>query len=120
MPPNDTVPRDRYLDFLRVLGVGIVVVGHWAVFMVFWEGDTIRGINALSVIPAIRPVTWIVQVMPLMFFIGGFANSRSLDRHVSVRSFLSNRLVRLLWPTTVFIGVWLVLGVVQAVADPGV
>ena len=96
----------------------IVVVGHWAVFMVFWEGDTIRGVNALSVIPAIRPVTWIVQVMPLMFFIGGFSNHRSLDRHGgSVQAFLRNRMVRLLGPTAVFIGVWLVLGVVQAAAD---
>jgi len=86
--------------------------------VVFWEGDTIRGINALSVIPAIRPVTWIVQVMPLMFFLGGFANARSLDRREgSVTSFLRDRLVRLLWPTGVFVGAWLVLGLLQAAAD---
>ncbi len=96
----------------------IVVFGHWAVFMVFWEGDSIRGINALSVIPAIRPVTWIVQVMPLMFFLGGFANVRALDRRQgSVASFLRDRLVRLLWPTAVFVGAWLALGLVQAAAD---
>ncbi|MCJ7726296.1 MAG: acyltransferase, partial [Acidimicrobiia bacterium] len=117
-PAGPSVERDRFIDLLRVAGVAIVVLGHWAVFVVFWEGDTIRGVNALSVIPAIRPITWIVQVMPLMFFIGGFSNSRSLDRHGgSVRAFLSNRMIRLLGPTAVFIGVWLVLGVVQAVAD---
>jgi len=111
------VVRDRYIDLLRVLGVTVVVLGHWAVFVVFWEGDTIRGINALSVIPAIRPVTWIVQVMPLMFFLGGFANARSLDRREgSVTSFLRDRLIRLLWPTGVFVGAWLVLGLVQAAA----
>ncbi len=90
---GELVERDRFIDLLRVIGVAIVVFGHWAVFVVFWEGDTIRGVNALSVIPALRPVTWIVQVMPLMFFIGGFANSRSLDRHEgSTRAFLSNRI----------------------------
>ncbi|MCB2223961.1 MAG: acyltransferase [Actinobacteria bacterium] len=110
--------RDRYVDLLRVVGVCVVVFGHWAVFMVFWEGDAIRGVNALSVVPALRAATWVVQVMPLMFFVGGFSNARSFDRHGgSVRSFLSNRLVRLLWPTTVFIGVWLALGVIQAAAD---
>lgn len=117
-PGSPLLERDRFIDLLRVAGVVMVVVGHWAVFMVFWEGGTIRGVNALSVIPAIRPITWIVQVMPLMFFIGGFSNHRSLDRHGgSVRAFLSNRMVRLLRPTAVFIGIWLVLGVVQAAAD---
>jgi len=110
--------RDRFIDLLRVVGVTAVVLGHWAVFVVFWEGDTIRGINALSVIPAIRPVTWVLQVMPLMFFIGGFSNARSLRLSGgSARSFLSNRMVRLLWPTAVFIAVWLVLGLIQAVAN---
>ena len=110
--------RDRFIDLLRVVGVAIVVLGHWAVFMVLWEGDTIHGVNALSVIPSIPPVTWIVQVMPLMFFIGGFSNARSLDRSSgSVRSFLSNRMVRLLWPTAIFIGIWLVLGLIQAAAN---
>lgn len=113
-----TPERDRYIDLLRVVGVAIVVLGHWAVFMVFWEGDTIRGVNALSVIPALRPVTWVVQVMPLMFFVGGFSNARSLQRfRGSVRAFLSNRMVRLLWPTAVFVGVWMLLGVVQAALD---
>ncbi len=114
-PPAE---RDRFIDLLRVAGVAVVVVGHWAVFMVFWEGDVIRGVNALSVIPAIRPMTWVVQVMPLMFFIGGFSNARSLEHHQrSARSFLGDRMVRLLWPTVVFITVWLVLGLIQAAAD---
>lgn len=111
-------PRDRYVDLLRVAGVAVVVLGHWAVFNVEWADGVIRGVNALTVIPAIRPVTWLVQVMPLLFFIGGFANARALEaRGGSAVAFLRDRLVRLLAPTAVFIVVWTALGLVQAAAD---
>jgi fucose 4-O-acetylase-like acetyltransferase len=109
-PPAD---RDRFVDALRVFGVLIVVLGHWAVMMVYWEDDRILGINALEVIPALRLVTWVVQVMPLMFFIGGFANATTYRlRDGSASAFLRDRLLRLLTPTVVFIGVWFATGIV--------
>lgn len=112
--------RDRFVDALRVLGVMVVVLGHWSVMMVFWEDDRIRGVNALSMIPALRLVTWVVQVMPVLFFIGGFANAVAYQRRGgSYASFLRDRMIRLLWPTVVFLAVWLVVGAVEELGDFG-
>jgi hypothetical protein len=76
-----------------------------------WDDTGIIGDNALAAIPESHPATWLFQVMPLLFFIGGFANARSLARHSTYLDFLKTRLRRLLNPTLVFVAVWLVVGV---------
>lgn len=105
--------RDVFLDTLRVAAVLVVVAGHWATTAVIWEKGQIAGENALSVIPESHLATWLLQVMPLVFFVGGFANARSLARHSGdYLPYLRTRLVRLLTPTVAFMAVWLVVGVV--------
>jgi hypothetical protein len=117
MTTDGAAVRDRTIDLLRVVGVGVVVIGHWGVFMVFWEGDTIRGINALSVIPALRPVTWIVQVMPVFFLAGGYANARGLRKVTAGeerrRDWITARMRRLFTPVIPLLLVWVLLIVVM-------
>ena len=104
--------RDVFMDVLRVGSVLIVVGGHWVTTTVIWEEGEISVENALSVIPQSHLATWLVQVMPLLFFVGGFANARSLAHHSgNYLTYLRARLVRLLAPTVVFIAVWLVVGI---------
>lgn len=103
--------RDPFIDFLRVASVLVVVLGHWTATSVRWDDTGIIGDNALAAIPESHPATWLFQVMPLLFFIGGFANARSLARHSTYLDFLKTRLRRLLYPTLVFVAVWLVVGV---------
>ncbi|MFE0107174.1 acyltransferase [Streptomyces sp. NPDC059009] len=106
--------RDRYIDFLRVASLGTVVAGHWlmAAVTVGDDGKAAVG-NLLAVVPELQLLTWALQIMPVFFFVGGFAHTlsyRSLARKSgggSVYSaFLRARLQRLLRPTMVFIGVW--------------
>ncbi|MEU6767196.1 acyltransferase [Streptomyces sp. NPDC046853] len=106
--------RDRYIDLLRVASLGTVVVGHWlmAAVTVGDDGHAEVG-NLLAVVPGLQPLTWLLQIMPVFFFVGGFSHAlsyRSLRRKTpggSVYSaFLRARLQRLLRPTMVFIGVW--------------
>jgi len=111
--------RDRYIDLLRVVCIVLVVLGHWATTTVVWEPDRVLSVNALSVIAGTRPVTWLIQVMPLVFFAGGFANSVSRRRAGSYLSYLDARLGRLLFPTGVFLAVWLVLGLGAEALNPG-
>lgn len=112
--PTREVPtgqRDPFIDALRVIAVLIVVIGHWATTTVEWDADRIRGINALSAIPATRPITWLLQVMPVLFFVGGFSNATLVDRHDgSYLPYLSRRLRRLMAPTAVFFGIWFAVG----------
>lgn len=104
--------RDRYVDLLRVASLGAVVLGHWLMAAVTPDGVG----NLLAVVPALQPLTWLLQVMPVFFFVGGFSHAlsyRSLLRkrpegsQGSVYSaFLRARLQRLLRPTMVFVLVW--------------
>ncbi|WP_415960589.1 acyltransferase family protein [Streptomyces sp. 021-4] len=106
------VTRDRYVDLLRVASLAAVVLGHWMMAAVTPDGVG----NLLAVVPALQPLTWLLQVMPVFFFVGGFAHALSYRSLLRKRpegstdsvyaAFLRARLQRLLRPTMVFVLVW--------------
>lgn len=106
------VTRDRYVDLLRVVSLGTVVLGHWLMAAVTADGVG----NLLAVVPRLQLLTWVLQIMPVFFFVGGFSHAlsyRSLARRRPegftgsvYPSFLRARLQRLLRPTMVFVLVW--------------
>jgi fucose 4-O-acetylase-like acetyltransferase len=108
-PPS----RDRYVDFLRAFSIAVVVFGHWLVAVVFWKGGELSGDSALDLLPGTRMLSWVLQVMPLFFFVGGFSHYKTV--HALARSggdyldFLDGRVTRLMRPTAVFVVVWLAL-----------
>lgn len=104
--------RERYVDCLRAVSIGVVVFGHWLMAVVYWDDGSFTGANALDLIPGIWLLTWVLQVMPVFFFVGGFANALNLRRKPAYGAFLRGRLERLLRPTLIFIGVWLLLAIV--------
>jgi hypothetical protein len=105
--------RDRYVDFLRAASITVVVVGHWLSAVAEWKDGGLSVINVIGLVPGLWCATWLLQVMPIFFFIGGFSNFTSVEgvlrRGEPVVSFLRTRLVRLLKPTAVFIVAWLVV-----------
>ncbi|HEY6739572.1 MAG TPA: acyltransferase, partial [Actinopolymorphaceae bacterium] len=112
--------RDRYLDLLRVLSLGAVIIGHWLMAVVVFEPDG-RAVtsNALAFLPWAAPVTWLLQVMSLFFFVGGAAHWYAL-RGLRARGghsaeFVSARVTRLMWPTGAFLAVWVVVAVIAHV-----
>jgi fucose 4-O-acetylase-like acetyltransferase len=116
-PPREE--RDRFIDLVRVVCIVLVVLGHWATTTVVWEPDRVLSVNALSVISGTRAATWLIQVMPLVFFAGGFANSKSRRRTGSYLTYLDGRLGRLLLPAAAFLAVWLAVGLATEAIDPG-
>jgi fucose 4-O-acetylase-like acetyltransferase len=105
--------RDRYVDFLRVASIVVVVLGHWAMTAVGRSADGLVAGNVLASTPWLWLATWVFQVMPVFFFVGGFANLVSWEalraRGGGYVQYLSGRLVRLLRPVLVFAAVWLAL-----------
>jgi hypothetical protein len=106
--------RDRYVDLLRVGSLGVVVMGHWLMAVVLVGRDgTVSATNVLAIVPSLQPLTWLLQVMPVFFFVGGFSHSvalASLERRGGgYVAFVRSRAERLVRPTAVFIGVWLLL-----------
>lgn len=104
--------RDRVVDLLRAASILAVVAGHWLIATVVRSGGDLRGTNALAAMPWLRPLTWVFQVMPVFFIVGGFANLRTLaaDGGRDTGAFLAARADRLLRPTVLFAAVWLAAG----------
>lgn len=102
--------RDRYVDFLRAFSITVVVLGHWLMATVTWDDSGVRAGNLLAAVPAMRPLTWLLQVMPVFFFVGGFAHARTWDavrrRGGRYAQFAHARVVRLLKPVAVLLAVW--------------
>src|SRR5436190_16031943 len=119
--------RDRYVDLLRVVSLGVVIVGHWLMAVVAVGDDgAVRATNALALLPSLQPLTWLLQVMPVFFLVGGFSHAVAWTsvrrRGGGYADFVRARAGRLLRPTAVFVVVWLALalGIELAGADRGV
>ncbi len=114
--------RDRFMDLLRVGSLVVIIAGHWLGVVPTVQGGVIAGLMVYDVDPRYWPATWLFDVVPLFFFVGGFANAvsyRRLREAGRASEFRSRRLVRLLVPTLVFIGLWLVIEALLAILDVG-
>jgi hypothetical protein len=100
--------RERYVDLLRAVAITAVVLGHWLITDIGYDGDRrLTGHSALKELTWAHPVTWLVQVLPLFFIVGGFSNAASLDsrrrRGGDSVGWLQDRSGRLIRPTTMLI-----------------
>ncbi len=113
--------RDRYVDFLRAASILAVVAGHWLISLNQRQDGEVSTVSAIGETSWLWLGTWFLQVIPLFFFVGGFANLTAFEsnrrRGGSTGRFLRTRMARLLKPTLVFIGVWIVIEVALHVAD---
>ena len=110
--------RDRYVDLLRALAITMVVLGHWGVTAIGYDHGRPAGHSALADLPWAWPLTWLAQVMPVFFLVGGYANAASLaarrGRGGTASGWLVDRSARLVRPTTTLL---LVLATGAAVAS---
>jgi len=99
-PPS----RERSADMWRALAIFLVVFGHWFVSGVTYEDGERSWYNALDTLTWIDPVTWLFQVMPIFFLVGGYASGASLASHRASGGasigWVQKRTDRLLRPTT--------------------
>jgi hypothetical protein len=103
-PPS----RERFIDLLRGISIVAVVLGHWLATVVGYdEHGELVGRSALPDLPWAFPLTWVVQVMPVFFFVGGYANAVSLAgqrrRGGNAAEWLLHRAGRLIPPTTALV-----------------
>ncbi|NHO84060.1 acyltransferase [Micromonospora sp. CMU55-4] len=99
--------RERYIDLLRALAITMVVLGHWGVTVIGYDNGRPAGHSALADLRWAWPLTWVAQVMPVFFLVGGYANAASLTsrrrRGGSATGWLVDRSARLIRPTTVLL-----------------
>ena len=106
--------RDRFVDAARAFAILTVVLGHWLIAVVQWDGQRATATNALAEAPALQWLTWVFQVMPLFFVVGGFANRAALrstrTTPPSTGDYLRSRVRRLAAPVVPLAVTWLVAG----------
>ncbi len=106
--------RNRAVDAYRVLAMGAVAIGHWAAIAITVDADgELVGGNALESAPSMSWFSWLFQVMPLFFVVGGFSSAMSLDSHNAKggrpQDWVAARLRRMLAPTIVLATTWLAI-----------
>ena len=111
---NTPADRNRVVDTWRVIALTVVVLGHWLSASVWIQSDgDVTVMNTLEWIPYAGWFTWVVQVMPIFFFVGGYANAMALDRKkVNRRTWIVGRYRRLFTPAVPLILTWTVLALV--------
>lgn len=103
--------RNRAIDALRAMSILVVVFGHWliAAVSIDSDGDLVAG-HLLDLETWTHPLTWILQVMPVFFIVGGYANGLSwrstMRKGEPYAGWLRARLRRLVLPVVPLLLVW--------------
>ncbi len=109
--------RNRYVDLLRAVSITLVIVGHWLISTAYFADGQLEPGHMLSIQPWTRWLTWLFQVMPVFFFVGGYANAVSLEsarrRNVNYATWLNARLNRLIAPLLLLLLAWTVLAILM-------
>ncbi len=104
--------RNRYVDFLRAASILFVISGHWLITSGYYDSElgVMQFLLALEVIPWTQWLTWIFQVMPIFFIVGGYSNGVSLEsarsKNLDYAQWLAGRLHRLLTPLLLLVLAW--------------
>lgn len=97
--------RDRAVDVARLGALVVVMFGHCALLLATIDNGLRIG-NLLGELPALAPITWVVQVMPLFFLAGGAAGAYGWHSGSSWGTWLVKRAQRLCRPVFWYLAAW--------------
>ncbi len=115
--------RNRYVDFLRAVSITVVIVGHWLIATYYYAGGELTFGHLLKQRPGTHWLTWIFQVMPIFFIVGGYAHAVSLEsakrKGLRYADWLASRLNRLVSPLLALVVAWAVIALLMKLAGAG-
>jgi hypothetical protein len=98
------------------LSILAVISGHWLIAAPFVSNGELGLENMLGRQPWTQLLTWVFQVMPVFFLVGGYSNGVSWKAAQrdgrTYAEWLDGRLQRLIGPVLPLAAVWAVLGIV--------
>ncbi len=102
--------RNRYVDFLRAASILFVITGHWLITTAYSGDGGFTAVMMLDARPWTQWLTWVFQVMPIFFIVGGYSNAVSLEsarrQQAGYAQWLAGRLHRLLTPLLLLVIFW--------------
>ncbi|WP_252975430.1 acyltransferase family protein [Janibacter melonis] len=105
--------RNRVVDLYRAVAITVVVLGHWLMAAVVVRDGDVSLVNTLERVPVLQGLTWVFQVMPLFFLVGGYANATSWRsaraKGATWAGWQRARLRRLMTPVVPLLLTWLVM-----------
>jgi hypothetical protein len=108
--------RNRYVDFLRAISILVVITGHWLIATLYYHDGSLTPGDLLTIQPDKQWLTWLFQVMPIFFIVGGYANAVSLEsarrREMGYAGWLAARLNRLVTPLLVLLLGWALIAAI--------
>ncbi|MFD1934666.1 MULTISPECIES: acyltransferase family protein [Nonomuraea] len=108
--------RDKYVDWLRAVSLITVVVWHWAFTILVWTPEGPSPTSPLGFTSGLWILTWLFQVLPLFFYVGGHVHllswHRACERGTGIGSFVWRRIKALAVPGLTLAGIWLAIGLV--------
>ena len=112
--------RNRYVDFLRAVSITVVIIGHWLIATAWYQDGNLETGHLLREQPEVQWMTWLFQVMPIFFIVGGYSNAVSLQsaarKGTDYAGWLAARLNRLLSPLLVLLLAWALIAILMATA----
>jgi hypothetical protein len=104
--------RDVFIDFVRAFSLLVVVAWHWVFTIIVWREDGPHATNPIGFTRGLFLATWLLQVMPLFFLVGGFAHTKAWlarpDR--TLWQFARSRALDLIRPALALAVVWWLVG----------
>jgi surface polysaccharide O-acyltransferase-like enzyme len=113
--------RNLAVDFYRVSGVVLIVLGHWLAGSVTFHDGSFGRQNPLLDQPWTQWLTWIFQAVPAFFLVAGYAGAvswghRRASDGMSRQTWVRRRLARVLGPSAVYVAVVSAIVVASATA----
>lgn len=106
--------RDPYLDVLRAGSLFVVVLWHWCATILTWSPDGPHATSPLATTPGLWLGTWVLQVMPVFFYVGGYLHASRYRR-----GFIQRRVAGLLGATVPLLAAWALIGGLLTVMGGG-
>jgi hypothetical protein len=107
--------RDEFIDLVRAFSLLVVVMWHWVFTIVVWRPSGPSASSPLAFTDGLWLLTWLLQVMPLFFFVCGHAHlqlwSKVRAAGGGYLAFVYGRAKRLLVPSLALLAVWAALAV---------
>ena len=113
--------RNRYVDFLRAVSILVVITGHWLIATAWYVDGELTPGHLLKSHSQYQWLTWLFQVMPIFFIVGGYSNAVSLEsakrKGQGYADWLVTRLHRLMSPLLVLVIAWACVAGVMTLMD---